>query len=115
MKTLLKIIWKWIVTPLIGIIVIVMSVWAVFAIYFAKSPVLVLRLTAVGIFIFVNLAVLLNVKRRWIFLSAFAGTFILVLVWWSLIPPSNSRDWATPMSVLPRATISNNFVTVYNI
>ncbi len=115
MKTLQKIIWKWLVTPLIGIIVIVMSVWAVLAIYFAKSPALFLRLTAVGIFIFANLAFFLNVKRRWIFLSAFAGTFILVLVWWSLIPASNDRNWSPPMSVLSHATISNNFVTVYNI
>ncbi len=115
MKKILNFFWKWLVTPLIGIIVIIMSVWAVFAIYFAKSPALFLRLAAVGIFIFANLAVFLNVKRRWIFLSAFTGTFILVLVWWSLIPASNDRNWATPMSVLPRATISNNFVTVYNI
>ena len=115
MKTLLKIIWNWLISPLIGVIIIAMSVWAVLAIYLAKSPGLILRLVAVGIFIFANLTVFLNVKRRWKFLVFFAGSFILVLIWWSLIPASNDRNWSPPMSVLSHASISNNFVTVNNI
>ncbi len=115
MENLLRIIWKWLINPLVGLVIIIMSAWAVLAIYFAKSPGQILRFSAAGTFVFINLAVFLNAKRRWKFLAFFAGTFVIVLVWWSLIPPSNNRDWATEMSVLPRAVISNNYVTVYNI
>ena len=115
MKNLLKIIWNWLISPLIGVILIAMSLWSVLAIYFAKTPGLILRLIAVGIYIFANLTVFLNVKRRWKFIVFFAGTFILVLIWWSLIPASNDRNWSPPMSVLSHASFSNNFVTVYNI
>jgi len=115
MKILLKIIWKWLVRPLIGLVIIILSTWAVLAIYLAKSPGQIFRFSAAGIFVFANLTVFLNAKRRWRFLAFFAGTFVIVLVWWSLIPPSNNRDWDTKVSVLPRAILSNNFVTVYNI
>jgi len=115
MKTLFKIIWKWLVTPLIGLVIIIMSAWSVCAIYFAKSPGQVLRLTAIGIFVLANLAVVINVKKRRYFLIFFAVSFIAVLIWWSFIPASGNRDWDIKVSVMPRAVISNNFVTVYNI
>ena len=115
MKKSLHFIWKWLITPLIGLVIILMAVWAVMAIYFAKSPGLILRITAAVAFVYFNLSVFINSKQRWLFLTFFAGTFIIVLIWWSLIPPSNNRDWAPEMSILSRATFSNNFVTVYNI
>ena len=110
-----KFIWKWVITPLIGFVVVIISAWAIFALYFAKSPGQILRISAVGLFVYANLTIFMNVKRSWKFLAFFAGSFVIVLVWWSLIPPSNNRDWATEMSVLPRSTFSNNFVKVYNI
>ena len=115
MKKVFKIIWKWLITPLIGFVIVIMSAWAIFALYFAKSPAQIFRFIAVGLFVYANLTVFMNAKHRWRFLAFFAGTFVIVLVWWSLIPPSNDRDWATEMSVLPRATFSNNFVKIYNI
>jgi len=110
-----KIIWKWLITPLIGFVVIILSAWAVLALYFAKSPAQIFRFAAVSLFVYANLTIFMNAKRRWKFLLFFAGSFVIVLVWWSLIPASNNRDWATEMSVLPRTTFSNNFIKIYNI
>jgi len=107
--------WKWLVIPLIGLAVILISVWSVCAIYFAKAPAHYLRITAAAVFILSNIAVFLNAKKRWHFLIFFAATFIAVLIWWSLIPPSNDRNWAEQTAVLPYAVFSNNFVTVHNV
>ncbi len=115
MKKILKFIWKWFVIPLIGLAIILIAVWSTCAIYFAKSPAEFIRIIAAVIFILSNIAVFLNVKKRRYFIIFFAGSFIAVLLWWSLIPPSNSRNWAEQTAVLPHATFSNNFVTIYNV
>ena len=49
--------------------------------------------------------------RGWGFLAAFA----VVLVWWLLMPPSNSRNWQPDVAVLPWADIQGNRVTIHNI
>jgi len=115
MKKIMIFLWKWLVIPLIGLAVILISVWSVCAIYFAKAPAHYLRITAAAVFILSNIAVFLNAKKRWHFLIFFAATFIAVLIWWSLIPPSNDRNWAEQTAVLPYAVFSNNFVTVHNV
>ena len=107
--------WRWVARPLLYLVIMVVCVWAVLAIYLAKSPGLIIRIGAAGLFVFGNLAVFLSVRRRWIALPVFLGTFLLVLVWWSLIPASNDRNWLPAMAVLSNATFSNDLVTVHNI
>ena len=45
----------------------------------------------------------------------FLAAFILVLVYWSLMPPSNNRDWQPDLTLLPWAEISGDTVTIHNI
>jgi hypothetical protein len=54
-------------------------------------------------------------RRRWRAAGAFAAVFLLLLVWWSTIRPSNDRDWQTDVAVLPYATIDGDLVTMHNI
>jgi len=115
MKKLMSFLWKWLVVPLIGLVVILTALWSVCAIYLAKSPAYSIRIIAASVFILSNITVFLNTKRRWYFLVFFGSTFIAVIIWWSLIPPSNNRNWADQTSVLSYAAFSNNFVTVHNV
>jgi hypothetical protein len=48
-------------------------------------------------------------------LRVFLCVFLLVALWWSLIPPSHDRDWPPEVAVLPRATFDGDRVTVHNI
>ncbi len=48
-------------------------------------------------------------------LSAYAGAFLVLVLWWQTIEPSNDRDWRAEEAVLPYATIEGNRVTVHNI
>ena len=41
--------------------------------------------------------------------------FIVVLIWWLWLPPSNNRDWQADLVVLPYSDIVGNQVTIHNI
>ena len=47
--------------------------------------------------------------------SVFLAVFLLIVVWWITIPPSNNRDWQDDVAILPYATIQDNLVTIHNI
>jgi hypothetical protein len=54
-------------------------------------------------------------RLRWWAALGFAAAFGLVLVVWGSTTPSNDRDWAPEVAVLPYATIDGERVTVHNI
>jgi len=63
----------------------------------------------------VTLAGLAARRLRWWAALGFAAAFGLVLVVWGSTTPSNDRDWAPEVAVLPYATIDGERVTVHNI
>ena len=54
----------------------------------------------------------LNEPALALFLSA---AFLLLVAWWSTIPPSQDRDWAPEYAKLVHATINGDLVTIHNI
>lgn len=91
-----------------------MAGWATLAILYSNLPGL-MRPWIAGIFGVGSLVALVwkfNDRRaRLGFLAAFA----VVLAWWLLMPPSNSRNWQPDVAVLPWADIQGNRVTIHNI
>lgn len=91
-----------------------MAGWATLAILFSNLPGL-LRPWIAAIFAMGCLPALVgrqsNRQRRLGFLAVFAA----VLVWWLLMPPSNSRNWQPDVSLLPWADFQGNMVTIRNI
>lgn len=90
------------------------NAWAVAALYFdvriawLRLPLAVLFAGAVlGIFVFVRRSVLAK--------ALCAGSFALVLGWWLLLEPSNTRDWQPDVALLPSAEFDGNKVLVRNI
>jgi hypothetical protein len=92
-----------------------MTAWAAVAVWFdvglegmlahaAAASVVVL-----SVFLFVRVRPL----RRALFVWAIC--FAAVFTWWSLIPPSNDRDWMADVAQLPRATITGTQVTIENV
>lgn len=60
------------------------------------------------------LVVLMAIFRRRARLICLGG-FLLVLVWWLTLQPSNGRDWLPDLATLPYAEIAGNKVTIRNI
>ena len=98
----------------LGLVLLLLSVWAVAALYF-DVHVSWLRLPLAVIYAVTLLAVWIVVKRRWLALSATVAGFVLVLGWWFTLQPSNDRDWQPDVAVLPYADINGNQVTIHNI
>lgn len=91
-----------------------MSGWAALAILFSNLPGF-LRPWIAGIFGIGSLFALVGrYGNRWA-LPGFLAAFSAVLVWWLLMPPSNSRDWQPDVALLPWADIRGNRVTIHNI
>jgi hypothetical protein len=101
---------------LIGLVVLGMSAWGLGAIYYAGPTDSLLRslLTAVYGLVSIGAFVLLLRHRR-------AGGLVLallwmvLLVWWSTILPSNDRNWQPSVAVLPYATVDGDRITLHNI
>ena len=53
--------------------------------------------------------------RTLVGLGAFALAFAALLLWWSLIPPSNDRVWADDVSRLATGSIDHNLVTLHDV
>jgi hypothetical protein len=93
---------------------LVMAGWATVAILFSNLPGF-LRPWIAGVFGCGCLIALVgrysNVMTRLGFVAAFA----VVLAWWLLMPPSNTRNWQPDVVVLPWADIQETRVTIHNI
>ena len=99
---------------LIRFSLLMMALWASVAIFYSNLPGLLRPWIAV-IFAVCSLVALVgrysDRRARLGFLAAFA----VVLSYWLLMPPSNSRDWQPDLAVLSWAEIAGNKVTIHNI
>ena len=60
------------------------------------------------------LAVWIWVRHPWKAVATAAG-FVLVLLWWLSLAPSNNRDWRPDVAVPPYADINGNQITIHGI
>jgi hypothetical protein len=92
--------------------------WGALALYYLAPGSEGVRTTLAWSFAALGLVTVagLAVRRlRWWAALGFAAAFGLVLVVWGSTTPSNDRDWAPEVAVLPYATIDGERVTVHNI
>lgn len=108
--------------PLIGIplalMLIATSTWGVMALYFGDSKTGWLQISlasAFAIFSFVALMGMLLSRWHYRWLLGHVVVFVMVLLWWLGITPSNYRNWQADVSQLPYATLDGNKVTMHNI
>ena len=96
-------------------VVILMTAWGVFAIYWAEPPTGLLQtVLAAGFGLATALAFLCLPNRRRT-LAGFLLVFAGVVAWWMSIPASNDRPWQRDVAALPYATLQGDQVTIHNI
>ncbi len=94
------------------------TAWAVLAIHYSdieRDGVRGTLAAAFAVFGVVALGAFAHPGTRWGASSSFAVGFLVLLAWWSRIPPSNDRDWAPEYAVVPRATVEGGLVTLHNV
>ncbi len=118
LRSLIKGIGKVTVWLFLGLVVAGMTGWGVLAIYYSdlRSPGARTAL-AIGFGLFglavVAVSALQRFRRR--ALISFLIAFVVLVVWWRAIEPSNDRDWQPEVAVLPYATIDGDLITLHNI
>lgn len=95
--------------------VCLMTAWAALAVYWSdiQSPTLRTSL-AVGIVLATVLAFALC-RRKGRALAGYLACFLLFVLWWSAIAPSNARDWQRDVAVLPHAEVNGDLVTMRGV
>lgn len=94
---------------------LLMTVWAVCAIWLLSSLSPVARIGVIVVYSSVALFPPLLLRPRW---QGFVGSLLLFLgavVWFFSFTPSNTREWQPDLAVLPWAEIVGDKVTVHNI
>jgi len=96
------------------LVLLIMIGWGTLAIYYSNLPPAG-RLMGSILFSLGSVAILVLVRPRRRAIVVFLAGFVIVLVWWLAIPPSNDRNWQPDVAVLPYATIDGDRVTIHNI
>jgi uncharacterized integral membrane protein len=105
---------RWLGRILLVVIGLLCTAWGTAALWFDfpregwKIPLIVLYLAAVV----VGLWFLRGTWRRFVWA---AGCFLVVLVWWRSLKPSNDREWQADVAKTPWSEVSGDQVTIHNI
>jgi hypothetical protein len=99
---------------LLGAVVTGMTLWGMGALYYSPLPPL-LRPPLALTFGLATAAAFLGLPQRRRTLLGFGLVWSALVLWWSTIPASNTRDWQPDVAVLPSATLDGDRVTLHNI
>lgn len=103
---------------LLGLAIIASAIWGGLALAYRGPQDQTLRTTLTVAYACAALVALLALTSpawRWRVLGSYLVLFVVMLVWWSGITPSNDRVWQEDVAVLPYATIEGDLVTLHNI
>lgn len=93
--------------------VAIVTLWAAAALYF-DLPFTSLRVAAASLYLILVLALLIFFKARWRGIVFSIAAFLVVLVGWLSLKPSNDRNWQPDVGETAWAEIHGNQVTIHN-
>src|SRR5215831_14771818 len=103
---------------LLALVMLGMGGWGALALHYWHHANPTLRKVLVAAWILACIALIalfLLTRWRWRSFAIFMGLFALLLTAWSMIAPSNDRDWEPENAVLAYADIDGERVTLHNI
>jgi uncharacterized protein DUF4105 len=99
---------------LLRAVVTAMTLWGMGALSYSPLPPLLRPLLALT-FGLATAAAFLGLPQRRRTLLGFGLVWGLLVLWWSTIPASNTRDWQPDVAVLPSATLDGDRVILHHI
>ena len=91
------------------------TAWTGMAVYYSNLPGMFFRALCSVLFVMGMFSIPFWARSFKHGVKTYGVCFLLVLVWWQLIPASNYRDWQQDVAILPYAEISGDTMTIYNI
>ena len=100
---------------LVAIPVLLGTLWWTLALHFAGPGPASLRTGLAVLYALGTLVALVWLRPFRLALGVWGAVFVLLLVWWVMIPASNDRDWQPDVVRLPSAELKGDILTVHNI
>jgi len=97
----------------VSLVLLLMTVWAMAALCF-DVRVAWLRVPCAIVYLLAVAAAVLIPKRFWYRVAGCVGCFLIVLVWWLSLKPSNEGDWQADVSRLAYGSVNGDHVTLYD-
>jgi hypothetical protein len=113
--TLVRSLGRWICLGFVWLALAVVIGWSALAIYYSNLSSSAARQALSFVFVVGSVATLTAIRPLRRGAVAVLTGFVVVLVWFFLIPPSNDRAWQPDVAVLPRAIADGDRVTIENI
>jgi hypothetical protein len=102
-------------TLILSVIVVAGVAWGVLALWFDGPQSRVLAGTMAGGLALVSILLAVLVRPILRGLGAALLPVVAVALWWTSIPPSNTRDWTPDVARTARASFDGNRVTIKNV
>ena len=99
---------------LVTFLVVVINLWATAALYF-DLPLTALRTATAFIYLVFVIGLLIFFKARWRGIALSVAAFVVVLVGWLSLKPSNNRNWQSDVAETAWAEINGNQVVIHNL
>ena len=103
---------------IVAFILIIISTWGALALFYTSSTDEILSYVLALLFALVSLVTLISLLTRKFRLYTFilyALSWLLLLIWYSSVVPSNNRDWQDDVAILAYAEQDENNITFHNI
>ena len=106
----------WVGRVLLALVCAALLGWMALALYFdlAPGPTWLRGAFAALVPVAALVALVLVRPRRWA-LAGIGVAFVVILIAWFAIPPSNTREWQADVATLPYAEIRGDRVIVHNV
>jgi len=105
---------RWLLAGLVFFCKAALILWATLAIYWSNLPWDWLRMALALAFLLFGIWVFWWARRFKVYLG-FAGLFMVVAIWFILIPPHQDRNWRPEVAKLSRAYIDGDHVRITNV
>jgi hypothetical protein len=101
----------------VALVVAVCAIWGAFALWYQLPLIYALRIIGVSLWTVFSLGATLALWRGHIArgLCGFFAAFVVLLVWWDRIPPSNDRIWADDVAQMMSGVVAGSQVTLSNV
>lgn len=105
---------KFVVWTVISIVLVLCSIWAIGALHF-DCQTSILGLRAPVVFVAVLLAGVIFLRGKILKATFVFAVFVIVVLWWLNLKPSNDHQWQPDVAETGWATIEGDLVTVHNV
>jgi hypothetical protein len=96
-------------------VVLLTTLWAVGAIYYAPIPGESLRVALAALWVLATVLAFVLLRRRGRVFAAYIIAFAVLVVIWFQIPASNDREWQPDVAMTPYVTTAGDTITVHNV